>query len=490
MALDRRDLLPGTLSCRKPEAIEKERFFKSNCYKRARIHAGEAHGLILVFPSPHHLGITDFLFVAMCQNYGILDGRCRLPERAGGELGIINVSRQLGSRISTVLEKKVCYCRSPSFLIRRGRVLGDLIILIRPGASSNELAGIPFFPSRKRVAMVVIYVQEEREGGEEGQTSRHVSRLLHISSGLESEKGSRTKNQERQEAGGRQKEKCNPSYRTVDVGFYASVYAGGQKFGGSEWGFGIEEHVSKCTFDVYGPASPDSRAWIWATAISWTKWNVDMLWMFAKALPGSGWVRGRSRDQRAMRKRAAGIGNVAVFQDHPRDKRETGLHHYQDQVFIRQQKAIDGVLGSPSYIIVEMNRWSVAQKSKCMFACLVQGEHLSGPLVALFCIPYHHLFFPGAAVNQMRACGKWAAAARPWSVWHSLFVILLLLSQMYPFCYPRGRGLVVGEADVVTGFKRPQLRDCDRILQAYVRRVGRHMHSTSLPSLPAALPPQ
>lgn len=97
------------------------------------------------------------------------------------------------------------------------------------------------------------------------------------------------------------------------------------------------------------------------------------------------------------------------------------LLHYQGQAFIRQQKTTDGVPGFPSCIVVKMNRWSVAQKSKCMFAGLGQGDHLPGLPLALFCIHHHHHHsFPGAAVNQMRVCGKWAAAARSRSVWYSL----------------------------------------------------------------------
>ncbi|KAK1640171.1 hypothetical protein BDP81DRAFT_159248 [Colletotrichum phormii] len=38
--------------------------------------------------------------------------------------------------------------------------------------------------------------------------------------------------------------------------------------------------------------------------------------------------------------------------------------------------------------------------------------------------------------------------------------------------------------------KRPQVRDYDRILRAFVRTVGRHMHSSPLSSLHVAFPPQ
>lgn len=128
-------------------------------------------------------------------------------------------------------------------------------------------------------------------------------------------------------------------------------------------------------------------------------------------LPGPSKRQERNRGKR----KARSVGSYEAYHISSNQ-----LHHYQDQVFIRQQKTTDGVLGSPSCIIVEMNRWSVAQKSKCMFACLDQGYHLPELLVALFCIPHHHRFFPGAAVNQMRVCGNWAAAARPRSVWCSL----------------------------------------------------------------------
>lgn len=79
----------------------------------------------------------------MCQNYGVLDGKCRLPERAGG-LGIkkmYSVNSDLAWPMG--LEKKVC-CRLPSFSSGVERCQGDLIILIRPGVFSNELVGIAF----------------------------------------------------------------------------------------------------------------------------------------------------------------------------------------------------------------------------------------------------------------------------------------------------------------------------------------------------------